>query len=56
MSPYPLTAQFVTHMHDHVVGLVDVAMTRWIQQQIHRSVADGVRRRGRVSQVRAADL
>ena len=30
-SPYSLSAQFVTHVHsDHVVDLVDVAMTRWM--------------------------
>jgi ribonuclease Z len=33
--PYALTAVFVTHVHsDHVVGLPDLAMTRWIQQQL----------------------
>lgn len=31
--PHALTAVFLTHVHsDHVVGLPDVAMTRWIQQ------------------------
>lgn len=35
-SPYALAAQFVTHVHsDHIVDLPDVAMTRWIQQQMH---------------------
>jgi ribonuclease Z len=34
-SPHKLTALFVTHVHsDHLVGLPDVAMTRWIQQQL----------------------
>ena len=34
-SPHTLTALFVTHVHsDHLVGLPDVAMTRWIQQQL----------------------
>ena len=34
-SPRELTAVFLTHVHsDHVVGLPDVAMTRWIQQQL----------------------
>jgi ribonuclease Z len=36
LEPYALTAQFVTHVHsDHVIDLADVAMTRWIQQQLH---------------------
>jgi ribonuclease Z len=36
LEPHALTAQFVTHVHsDHVVDLADVAMTRWIQQQLH---------------------
>jgi ribonuclease Z len=36
--PFALTAQFVTHVHsDHLVDLADVAMTRWIEQQLHRS-------------------
>lgn len=35
-SPYTLAALFVTHYHsDHVVALADVAMTRWLQQQLH---------------------
>lgn len=38
VSPYSLSAQFVTHVHsDHLVDLADVAMTRWIQQQLHRT-------------------
>lgn len=33
--PHALTAVFLTHVHsDHVVGLPDLAMTRWIQQQL----------------------
>lgn len=33
--PHALDAVFLTHVHsDHVVGLPDVAMTRWIQQQL----------------------
>ena len=33
-----LTALFVTHYHsDHVVDLADVAMTRWIQQQLAKT-------------------
>jgi ribonuclease Z len=33
--PHALTALFVTHVHsDHVVDLPDVAMSRWIQQQL----------------------
>jgi ribonuclease Z len=36
VEPHALTAQFVTHVHsDHVMDLADVAMTRWIQQQLH---------------------
>jgi ribonuclease Z len=36
--PHALTALFLTHVHsDHVVGLADVAMTRWIQQQLART-------------------
>lgn len=36
--PHALTAVLLTHVHsDHVVGLPDVAMTRWIQQQLVRS-------------------
>ena len=34
-SPRELSAVFLTHVHsDHVIGLPDVAMTRWIQQQL----------------------
>jgi ribonuclease Z len=34
-EPYALTGVFVTHVHsDHVVGLADVAMTRWVQRQL----------------------
>ena len=33
--PQALTALFVTHVHsDHLVGLPDVAMTRWLHQQM----------------------
>ncbi len=33
--PHALTATFLTHVHsDHVVGLPDLAMTRWVQQQM----------------------
>jgi ribonuclease Z len=33
--PHALSALFVTHVHsDHVVDLPDVAITRWIQQQL----------------------
>ena len=36
--PHALTAVFLTHVHsDHVVGLPDLAMTRWIQQQLART-------------------
>jgi len=36
--PHALSAVFLTHVHsDHVVGLPDVAMTRWIQQQLGRT-------------------
>jgi ribonuclease Z len=33
--PHALTAAFLTHVHsDHVVGLPDVVMTRWVEQQL----------------------
>jgi len=36
--PRALTAVFLTHVHrDHLVGLPDLAMTRWIQQQLART-------------------
>lgn len=36
--PSHLTALFLTHVHsDHVVDVADVAMTRWVQQQLHRT-------------------
>ena len=36
--PHALSAAFLTHVHsDHVVGLPDLAMTRWIQQQLFRT-------------------
>lgn len=36
--PHALTATFVSHVHsDHVVGLPDLAMTRWVQQQLERT-------------------
>jgi ribonuclease Z len=36
--PHALTATFLSHVHsDHVVGLPDLAMTRWVQQQLVRS-------------------
>lgn len=35
--PHALTALFLTHIHsDHLVDLADVAMTRWIQQELHQ--------------------
>jgi ribonuclease Z len=38
--PHALSAVFLTHVHsDHVVGLPDVAMTRWVQQQLVESGA-----------------
>lgn len=37
-TPPFLAALFLTHLHsDHLVDLADVAMTRWIQQQLHRT-------------------
>ena len=34
--PHALSAVFLTHVHsDHLVALPDVAMTRWVQQQVH---------------------
>lgn len=36
LRPYALTALFLTHIHsDHVVDLADLAMTRWVEQQLH---------------------
>lgn len=36
VEPHTLSAVFLTHVHsDHLVGLADVAMTRWIQQTLH---------------------
>jgi ribonuclease Z len=36
--PHALSAVFLTHVHsDHVVGLPDIAMTRWIQRQLVRT-------------------
>jgi len=36
--PGALAAVFLTHVHsDHVVGLPDLAMSRWIGQQLHAS-------------------
>lgn len=36
LMPQQLSALFVTHVHsDHVVDLVDVALTRWIFQDLH---------------------
>ncbi len=35
---HELNAVFITHAHsDHVVGLPDLVMTRWIQSTVHRS-------------------
>lgn len=35
-GPHEIAAVFVTHVHsDHLVDLADVAMTRWVQQQLH---------------------
>ncbi len=35
VAPHALTAQFLTHVHsDHVVDLADVAMTRWVFQEL----------------------
>ena len=37
VTPHQLSAVFVTHVHsDHVVDLADVALTRWIQQEMYR--------------------
>jgi ribonuclease Z len=36
LRPYAITALFLTHIHsDHVVDLADLAMTRWVEQQLH---------------------
>ncbi len=36
VRPHALTATFLTHVHsDHLVGLPDLAMTRWVEQQLH---------------------
>lgn len=37
-GPAHLSAMFLTHIHsDHLCDLADVAMTRWVQQQLHRT-------------------
>lgn len=36
VRPYALSALFLTHIHsDHVVDVADLAMTRWVEQQLH---------------------
>lgn len=36
VSSHELSALFVTHVHsDHVVGLADLVMTRWVQATLH---------------------
>lgn len=38
ITPTQLTALFVTHYHsDHVVDLVDVVLTRWVQENLHKA-------------------
>lgn len=38
VSPTQLTALFVTHYHsDHVVDLPDVVLTRWVQENLHKT-------------------
>ncbi len=37
-SPHDLSAVFLTHVHsDHLTGLPDLAMTRWVQQPMTKS-------------------
>lgn len=37
-APAFLAAIFLTHIHsDHLIDLADVTMTRWLQQQLHRT-------------------
>ncbi|MFN8023384.1 MAG: MBL fold metallo-hydrolase [Acidimicrobiales bacterium] len=38
VRPFALTGVFVTHVHsDHLVDLADLAITRWVEQQLHRT-------------------
>lgn len=38
VRPFALSAVLLTHVHsDHLVDLADVAMTRWVEQQLHRT-------------------
>lgn len=36
VRPYALSALLLTHIHsDHVIDVADVALTRWVEQQLH---------------------
>ena len=38
VRPHALTGVFITHVHsDHLIDLADVVITRWVEQQLHRT-------------------
>ena len=54
--PHALTAVFLTHVHsDHVVGLPDLAMTRWIHGRIRSDTDPRDRRARRAGRLDSSD-